>query len=115
MSLHKDKPVWPRIVLLGALILLAWTFFGLLASFQLFVNTDDDRHAFPLALVLLLALGNNVLKGAISLPFIWTFYRVPIPLSDWKRRGILYFFMLAPFVLIHGAVRPFVLPFVMSG
>jgi two-component system, LytTR family, sensor kinase len=114
-STHIDKPSWLRIAAMGALIILAWTFFGLLASFQLFVNTDDDRHAFPLSLVLLLALGNNVLKGVISLPFIWTFYRVPIPLSDWKRRGILYFVMLPAFVLIHGAVRPFALPFVMSG
>src|SRR5262245_1618037 len=105
------KPSWQRLALLAALILLAWTFFGLLSSFQLFVNTDDDRHAFPLSLVLHLALGNNLLKGIISLLFIWIFYRVPIPLSDWKRRGILYLLLLVPFVLIHGAIRPCVIPF----
>jgi len=105
------KPSWQRLALLGALILLAWTFFGLLSSFQLFVNTDDDRQMFPLSLVLHLALGNNLLKGIISLLFIWIFYRVPIPLSDWKRRGILYLLLLVPFVLIHGAIRPFVIPF----
>jgi two-component system LytT family sensor kinase len=86
----------------------------LLASFQLFVNTDDDRRAFPLSLVLHLALGNNLLKGVISLPFIWIFYRVPIPLADWKRRSILYFLLLPAFALIHAAVRPFVIPFVTS-
>ena len=99
-------------MLLGTLILLAWTFFGLLASFQMFVNTDDDRRMFPLSLVLHLSLGNNLLKGVISLAMIWIFYRVPIPISDWKRRGILYFLLLPAFVLIHGAIRPFVLPFV---
>jgi hypothetical protein len=108
------KLSWPRIVVLGALIVLAWTFFGLLASFQLFVNTDDDRKAFPLSLVLHLAVGNNLLKGIISLPFIWIFYSVPIPLADWKRRGLLYLVLLPVFVLIHGSVRPFVLPFVMT-
>ena len=111
---HSRKLSWRRIAVLSALILLAWTFFGLLASFQLFVNTDDDRKAFPLSLVLHLAVGNNLLKGIICLPFIWVFYRVPIPLADWKRRGILYMFLLPVFVLIHGSVRPFVLPFVMS-
>src|SRR5215510_16256074 len=108
------KPSWQRLALLAAVILLAWTFFGLLASFQLFVNTDDDRHAFPLSLVLHLALGNNLLKGILSLPFIWIFYRVPVPLADWKRRGILYLVLLPVFVLVHGSVRPFVLPFVMT-
>jgi two-component system, LytTR family, sensor kinase len=108
------KTSWPRIAALGALTLLAWTFFGVLASFQMFVNTDDDRQGFPLSLVLHLALGNNLLKGVIALPFIWIFYRVPIPLTDWKRRGILYLLLLPAFVLIHGAVRPFVLPFVMT-
>jgi two-component system, LytTR family, sensor kinase len=113
-ALHNGKLSWSRIVVLTAVIILAWTFFGILASFQLFVNTDDDRHAFPLSLVLHLALGNNLLKGIISLPFIWIFYRVPIPLADWKRRGILYLALLAAFVLVHGSVRPFVLPFVMT-
>jgi two-component system, LytTR family, sensor kinase len=111
-TIHPEKRSWSRIALLGALILLAWTFFGVLASFQMFVNTDDDRRAFPLSLVLHLAVGNNLLKGLISLPLIWVFYRVPIPLSDWKRRSILYFVLLPAFVIIHGAVRPFVLPFV---
>jgi signal transduction histidine kinase len=113
-SVPKEKPSWSRVAALTALILLAWAFFGLLASFQLFVNTDDDRRAFPLSLVLLLAVGNNVLKGLISLPFIWAFSRVPIPLSDWKRRSILYFLLLPVFILVHGAVRPFALPFVMT-
>src|SRR5215813_14236968 len=108
------RPSWPRITALGALILLAWTFFGLLASFQMYVNTDDERAEFPLSLVLHLALGNNLLKGIISLPFIWIFYCVPIPLADWKRRSILYVFLLLAFVAIHGAVRPFVIPFVTS-
>lgn len=110
-TVDTPKPSWPRIAVLGALILLAWTFFGLLASFQMFVNTDDDRHAFPLSLVLHLAIGNNLLKGIISLPMIWIFYRVPIPLSDWKRRSVLYFLLLLAFVVIHSAIRPFVLPF----
>lgn len=108
------KLSWSRIIVLSALILLAWTFFGLLASFQMFVNSDDKRSEFPLPLVLYLALGNNLLKGIVSLPFIWIFYRVPIPLADWKRRGILYFLLLPAFVAIHGAVRPFVIPFVMT-
>jgi LytS/YehU family sensor histidine kinase len=80
----------------------------------MFVNSDDKRSEFPLPLVLYLALGNNLLKGIVSLPFIWIFYRVPIPLADWKRRGILYFLLLPAFVAIHGAVRPFVIPFVMT-
>jgi two-component system, LytTR family, sensor kinase len=112
--IHNGKASWPRLAVLGALILLAWTFFGLLASFQMFVNTDDERSMFPLSLVLHLALGNNLLKGIISLPFIWIFYRVPIPLADWKRRSILYFLLLFAFVFIHGAVRPSVIPFVTS-
>jgi two-component sensor histidine kinase len=111
-SIHNDRLSWARLAALTALILLAWTFFGLLASFQMFVNTDDDRQAFPLSLVLHLALGNNLLKGLLSLPVIWIFYRVPVPLTDWKRRGVLYFFLLIPFILIHGAIRPFVIPFV---
>src|SRR5499425_327985 len=84
------KASWPRTATLGALSLLAWTFFGVLASFQLFGNTEDDRKAFPLSLLLHLALGNNLLKGVIAVPFIWIFYRVPIPLTDWKWRGLLY-------------------------
>jgi len=62
---------WRRIVALSSLILLAWTFFGLLASFLMFVNTDDERKMYPLSLVLHLSLGNNLLKGVILLPFIW--------------------------------------------
>src|ERR1043165_1134504 len=107
----------PRIqsAAIAASILLVWTFFGLLASFQMFVNTDDERSMFPLSLVLHLALGNNLLKGVISLPFIWIFHRVPIGLTDWKRRTVLYFLLLPVFLVIHAAVRPFVIPFVLSG
>ena len=104
-----------RFVALGALILLAWAFFGILASFQMYANTEDMRGRYPLALVLHLALGNSLLKGAISLPFIWIFSRVPIPLADWKRRGVLYFLLLPVFCVVHALVRPFVIPFVLSG
>lgn len=81
----------------------------------MFVNTDDERGRYPLSLVLHLALGNNLLKGVISLPFIWVFYRVPIALTDWKRRTVLYFLLLPVFALIHAAVRPFVIPFILTG
>jgi two-component sensor histidine kinase len=106
---------WRRIAVLGSLILLAWTFFGLLASFLMFVNTDDERKMYPLSLVLHLSLGNNLLKGVVLLPFIWIFYRVPIPLTDWKRRTLLYFLLLPVFAAVHAAVRPFVVPFVLTG
>jgi two-component system, LytTR family, sensor kinase len=106
---------WRRRATLAAFILLAWTFFGLLASFQMFVNTDDERKLWPLKLVLHLSLGNSLLKGVVSLPFIWIFYRAPIPLNDWKRRSVLYFLLLLVFAAIHAAVRPFVIPFVLSG
>lgn len=109
------KPTWLRFAALGAVIFLTWTFFGLLNSFQMYVNTDDARKDYPLSLVLKLALGNNLLKGIISLPFIWIFYRVPIPAADWKRRGILYLVLLAVFDVVHAAVRPFVIPFVLVG
>jgi len=111
----RPKPSWPRLLALAALILLAWTFFGLLNSFQMFVNTDSERKWYSLSLVLHLALGNNLLKGVISLPFIWIFYRVPIPLSDWKKRSLLYFLLLPAFIAIHAALRPFVIPFVLVG
>jgi len=112
---YPEKFSGPRIAVLGAFILLAWTFIGLIASFQMFVNTDDERKMFPLSLVLGLSLGNNLLKGVLSLPFIWIFYKAPIPLSDWKRRSILYVFLFALFVTAHAAVRPLVIPFVLSG
>src|SRR6516162_7501886 len=83
-----------RIVALSAFILFVWTLFGLLASFLMFVNYQDEREKFPLSLVLHLSLGNNLLKGVVLLPFIWIFYKAPIPLNDWKRRGILYFILL---------------------
>ena len=106
---------WRRIAALSSLILLAWTFFGLLASFLMFVNTDDERKMYPLSLVLHLSLGNNLLKGVVLLPFIWIFYKVSIPLTDWKRRTVLYFLLLPVFAAIHAAVRPFVVPFVLTG
>jgi two-component system, LytTR family, sensor kinase len=109
------SPTWLRLVALGALILLPWTFFGLINSFQMYVNTDGERADFPLSLVLKLALGNNLLKGVVSLPFIWLFYRVPIPLTDWKRRTILYLLLLPLFAVVHAAIRPFVIPFVLTG
>jgi len=112
---HSEKLSVSRIAATGALILLAWTFFGLMASFQMYVNTDDMRQQFPLSLVLHLSLGNNLLKGVLSLPFIWIFYKVPIPLSDWKRRSVLYLFLFTAFVAAHAAVRPFVIPFVLNG
>jgi two-component system LytT family sensor kinase len=112
---YSEKLSLPRIAATGALILLAWTFFGLIASFQMYVNTDDMREKFPLSLVMHLSLGNNLLKGVLSLPFIWIFYKLPIPLSDWKRRSILYFFLFTLFAAAHAAVRPFVIPFVLSG
>jgi len=111
---NSEKPLWRRIAAPGAFILLAWTFFGLLASFLMFVNTDDERKMYPLSLVLQLSLGNNLLKGVVLLPFIWIFYKVPIPLTDWKRRSALYFFLLPVFAAIHAAVRPFVVPFVLT-
>ena len=113
--LTRQKLSWRRIAVLGFLILLVWTFFGLLNSFQMFVNSEDERAYWPLSLVLHLALGNNLLKGVISLPFIWTFYRVPLALTDWKRRVPLYFLLLLVFPVIHAALRPFVIPFVLSG
>jgi len=106
---------WQRIAALTAFILLAWTFFGLLNSFQMFVNTEDQRQHFPLPLVLHLSLGNNLLKGVLSLPFIWIFYKAPIPLTDWKRRTVLYLFLFILFAGVHAAVRPFVIPFVLTG
>jgi signal transduction histidine kinase len=109
------KPNWPGIAATGALILLAWTFFGLLASFQMYANTEDMRGSYPLSLVLHLALGNNLFKGVLSLPFIWVFYRAPIPITDWKRRAVLYFLLLPVFCVLHAALRPFVIPFVVSG
>jgi len=111
----RQKLSWGRIAFLGFIILLVWTFFGLLNSFQMFVNTDDDRKAWPLSLVLHLALGNNLLKGVLSLPFIWIFYRVPLSLTDWKRRVPLYCVLLPVFAVVHAAVRPFVIPFVLMG
>ena len=111
---HLPKLSWPRIMVMSTVILLAWTFFGLLNSFQMYVNTDDARKYYPLSMVLHLALGNNLLKGVISLPLIWIFYRVPIALTDWKRRVVLYFLLLPVFCLIHAAVRPFVLPFMLT-
>ena len=111
---HSGRPSGGRIAAISALILLAWTFFGLLASFLMFVNTDDERQMFPLSLVLKLSLGNSLLKGIVLLPFIWIFYKVPIPLNDWKRRSVLYFLLLLVFVVIHAAVRPFVVPFVLN-
>lgn len=104
-----------RIVALSAFILLVWTLFGLLASFLMFVNSDDERDKFPLSLVLHLSLGNNLLKGLVLLPFIWIFYKAPIPLTDWKRRSVLYGVLLFVFAAIHAAVRPFVIPFVLTG
>jgi two-component system LytT family sensor kinase len=114
-SAESETLSWRRIAALSSLILLAWTFFGLLASFLMFVNTDDERKMYPLSLVLHLSLGNNLLKGVVLLPFIWVFYKVPIPLTDWKRRSILYFLLLPVFAAIHAAVRPFVVPFVLTG
>jgi two-component system, LytTR family, sensor kinase len=99
---------------MSTVILLAWIFFGLLNSFQMYVNTDDARKYYPLSMVLHLALGNNLLKGVISLPFIWIFYRAPIALTDWRRRALLYFLLLPVFCLIHAAVRPLVIPFMMT-
>jgi two-component system, LytTR family, sensor kinase len=113
-SVHLPKLSWPRILVMSTVILLAWTFFGLLNSFQMYVNTDDARKYYPLSMVLHLALGNNLLKGVISLPFIWIFYRAPIALTDWRRRALLYFLLLPVFCLIHAAVRPFVIPFMMT-
>src|SRR5436190_12903649 len=98
-----------RIAALSAFILLVWTLFGLLASFLMFVNSDDERDKYPLSLVLHLSLGNNLLKGLVLLPFIWIFYKVPIPLTDWKRRSVLYGVLLFLFAAIHAAVRPFVI------
>ena len=112
---NSEQPSWRRNEGLGAFILLVWAFFGLLASFLMFVNTDDERKMYPLSLVLHLSLGNNLLKGVVLLPFIWIFYKAPIPLTDWKRRSILYLFLLPVFAAIHAAVRPFVIPFVLSG
>jgi two-component system, LytTR family, sensor kinase len=109
------KLSWPRIMVISTVILLAWSFFGLLNSFQMYVNTDDARKLYPLSMVLHLALGNNLLKGVISLLFIWIFYRVPIALTDWRRRAVLYVLLFPVFCLIHSAVRPFVIPFMMTG
>src|SRR5215813_11437066 len=103
IAAHLPKLAWPRILVMATVILLAWTFFGLLNSFQMYVNTDDARKYYPLSMVLHLALGNNLLKGVISLPLIWIFYRVPIALADWKRRVVLYFLLLPVFCLIHAA------------
>jgi hypothetical protein len=115
-SRNSDESLsWRRIVALSALILLVWTLFGLLASFLMFVNTDDERTKFPLSLVLYLSVGNSLLKGVVLLPFIWIFYEAPIPLTDWKRRSILYVVLLPVFAAIHAAVRPFVIPFVLYG
>src|SRR5581483_10097078 len=111
---HPEPLSWRRIAGIGAFTLLAWTFFGLLASFQMFVNTDDERKMFPLSLVLYLSLGNSLLKGVVLLPFIWLFYKAPVPLNDWKRRCILYFLLLPVFAVVHAAVRPFVIPFVLN-
>jgi signal transduction histidine kinase len=115
-SINTDESLsWRRSAALSAFILLVWTLFGLLASFLMFVNTDDERQMFPLPLVLHLSLGNNLLKGIVLLPFIWIFYKAPIPLADWKRRSVLYFVLLPAFAAIHAAVRPFVIPFVLTG
>ncbi len=97
-----------------AVMLMVWTFFGMLSSFQMFVNTDEDRAKFPLSLVLQLAMGNNLLKGVLLLPFIWIFDRVPIRLTDWKRRSVLYLLLFPGFVALHAALRPFVVPFVLN-
>jgi hypothetical protein len=96
-------------------VLLAWAFFGVLATFQMYSNTGDMRSAFPTMRVLHLALGNSLLKAVVSLPFIWIFSRVPISLSDWKRRGVLYLVLLPAFDVVHAALRPFVIPFVLNG
>jgi len=113
-SVDRPQRLWTRRLLIAAFILLAWTCFGLLAAFQMYVNTDGLRQEWPLSLVLRIALGNNLLKGIISLPLVWVLGRIRLPRGAWIRQGALYLLLLCAFVLLHVAIRPLAVPFVLT-
>jgi len=97
------------------LVLLLWTVFGLMATFQMYANTGDARWMFPWSRVFHLAFVNAMLKGFLTIPLLWGLRLVPFRPERWKQRVLLYVALLPVFVALHVAIRPFVVPFVVSG
>ncbi len=109
----EDNPPRLNTGRLIALVFLVSTAFGLLAAFQMYANTADERAMFPFSRVFQLTVVNSWLKALVTIPLVKILERIPLSRATWKRRIGMYVILLPLFVLAHVSIRPFMVPFVM--
>ncbi|HWR16309.1 MAG TPA: histidine kinase [Terriglobales bacterium] len=98
-----------RLILLTFIL---WTLFGIMAAFQSYANTMDERSSFPLERLLYLTVGDAWLRAALTVPVIMALFHVHARFNRWAPRVAIYLLMGFAFMIAHVTVRPFVLPFV---
>jgi two-component sensor histidine kinase len=94
-------------------IFLLWTVFGLLSMFQMYANTWDERSIYTWWIVIRLTLGDCWLKALLTMPLAFVLQRIPFARETWERRTAQYLAILLLFILVHGVVRPFAVPFIL--
>jgi two-component system, LytTR family, sensor kinase len=98
---------------LAGWIFLLWTAFGLLSMFQMYANTWDERSVYTWWMVIRLTLGDCWLKAFLTMPLAGLLPKIPFTRETWKRRAAQYLGILVLFILVHGIVRPFAVPFIL--
>ncbi|HEX7960876.1 MAG TPA: histidine kinase [Terriglobales bacterium] len=108
---ERNAPRASTLALAGWIFLL-WTIFGLLSMFQMYANTWDERGVYTWWMIIRLTLGDSLLKALLTMPLAFVLPKIPFTREKWKRRTAQYVGILLLFILVHGVVRPFAVPFI---
>lgn len=108
---ERNAPRASTLALAGWIFLL-WTIFGLLSMFQMYANTWDERGVYTWWMIIRLTLGDSLLKALLTMPLAFVLPKIPFTREKWKRRTAQYLGILLLFILVHGVVRPFAVPFI---
>lgn len=113
-DLIRTEPSAPRTstLALAGWIFLLWTIFGLLSMVQMYANTWDERGIYTWWMIIRLTLGDSWLKALLTMPLAFVLPKIPFTRETWKRRTAQYLGILLLFMLVHGVVRPFAVPFI---
>lgn len=83
-----------------------------MTAMQYYANSTDDRSAFTLRTIVVVALGDAWLRAALTILVVLALAYGHSRLRAWRSRIAYYFLLFVVFVTLHSFVRPLVIPLV---
>jgi len=106
----RNRNFWKLILLTFAV----WTLFGTVSALQYYATTPvAERATFPLQRWIVLTLSDNWLKATLTVPLILALTHLHTRVRGWLPRLGAYVLLFFGFSVMHGVIRPAVVPFIM--